>query len=89
MDPETDSLEAIHLINRGTPSARAQFGDVLLEIVELLHRGWDITVSPILREANVIVDFLVKLGGRSIVGLQVLEHPPLDLVQLLETDSFI
>ncbi|KAJ1418541.1 Ribonuclease H domain [Sesbania bispinosa] len=85
---DSDSLEAPHIINRGTPSVGTQFGDVILEIVELLHHSWDIKVFHVLREANVIADFLVKLE-ESVVGLLVLEHPPLESVELSVTDSFI
>ncbi|KAJ1402411.1 Ribonuclease H-like superfamily [Sesbania bispinosa] len=61
---ETHSLAVIHLLECRTSPARIPFLRILIDIKSYLDKDWDVQLCLILREANLVADFLAKNGSK-------------------------
>ena len=61
---ESDSLDAIRLIN-GEDEECHTFHAITKDIKDTLNRSWKVTLQQILREANFVADYLVKMEASS------------------------
>ncbi|KAJ1391517.1 Ribonuclease H superfamily [Sesbania bispinosa] len=66
---ETDSLEVIHLLNRDSSSLFGQTKHLMEQLKALLSRSWEISVSHVFREANMIANYLAHFNTRSSGGV--------------------
>ncbi|KAJ1415874.1 Ribonuclease H domain [Sesbania bispinosa] len=83
---ETDSLEAIHLVN--SPNNHNLYcGDVVRHIQQMLRKDWQIQCTHVMREANLIADYLAKLHNSGVDGVSVWHDPPLELDHDLALDK--
>ncbi|KAJ1388116.1 Ribonuclease H domain [Sesbania bispinosa] len=80
---ETDSLEVIHMLNHDPSSLFGQTKRLLEQLKYLLSRPWEIRVSHVFREANMIADYLAHFNSRSSEGVAVLDQPPSQILDLL------
>lgn len=83
---ETDSLEAIELIDKANMNLHS-YARVIMGIMRLLKFEWQVELRYTLREANQVADYLTKMGARSSHTCLVLDRPPTDVSQLLLADS--
>ncbi|KAJ1377718.1 Ribonuclease H domain [Sesbania bispinosa] len=61
---ETDSLEVIYMLNCDPSSLFGQTKRLLEQLKALLSRPWEISVSHVFREANMIADYLAHFNSR-------------------------
>ncbi|KAJ1414515.1 Ribonuclease H superfamily [Sesbania bispinosa] len=66
---ETDSLEVIHLLNRDPSSLFGQTKHLMEQLKALLSRSWEISVSHVFGEANMIANYLAHFNTRSSEGV--------------------
>ncbi|KAF7807491.1 Transposon TX1 uncharacterized [Senna tora] len=71
---ETDSLEAVHLINNCDCSTH-HYGAIIQNIRDLL-RSSGISIKHVLREANFCADAPAKIGAHGDAKLTIWEDPP-------------
>ena len=76
---ETDSMEVLHLIKEHVDLGHL-FHSVVPDIKQLLQKAWEISVSYILREANMCADWLAKASSAKNRNIVVWEIPPLGLM---------
>jgi len=77
---------AIQLIAIGVSNWHL-YATLIRNIQELLARAWTVQVCHTWREANVVADFLAKMGARSNVDWQDVISPPDELQPLLQADA--
>ena len=81
---ESDSLQAIKIVEASIDMHRHPCRRLLLEIQQLLARSWSVRFSHVYRSANRCADYLAKKGAISNSGLVFWEVPDSNLVKLLE-----
>ncbi|MED6185077.1 hypothetical protein PIB30_053535, partial [Stylosanthes scabra] len=82
---ETDSLEAVELINK----ARIEdvwFSPIVKDIVGHLRRPWEVLINHVNRLANSGADFLAKKGLKGSEDLEFINSPPSEMRDLLRDD---
>lgn len=83
---ESDSLEAVRLINEGMEELHL-YGSTIMNVRQMLSWNWDARVVHVLREANFCSDLLAKRGADGVTTLNVLDNPPVELSTFLLADA--
>jgi len=82
----TDSMHTIHLVQYADVSTH-HYGNEITIIRNYMAKDWTFQLRHTLRECNMCVHFLAKLGKRSTSDLLIMLNPPAELRLLLMTDS--
>lgn len=83
---ETDSLEAVHLIEEAN-SEHDAYGSLLADIRFLMQRNWSLNLIHSRREDSACADILSKLGAEQHELYCFLAYPPQQLQMALMADA--
>ncbi|KAK7290734.1 hypothetical protein RIF29_05365 [Crotalaria pallida] len=83
---ESDSSEAVRLINLSSVPSFHAYGTVLGDISCILKRNWTVQVLHVLREANSVADGMAKWGSSHTDMDVVWNHPPNFIALALQAD---
>eukprot|EP00258_Populus_trichocarpa_P027694 XP_024443713.1 uncharacterized protein LOC112324533 [Populus trichocarpa] len=88
VDLESDSKVVVGLINGDSVRVDRNY-NIIMQIIGMLGRDWEVTTYHVYREANCVADWLANYGlTRDLLdrGSDVLEEPPSGLYPLLYYD---
>lgn len=86
MECETDSLEAVSIIQNNNWTQFHVHAAIIMHILELLDRTWVVKLTHIYRNANSCADYLAKLGVKQVVDVKRWGDAPREMGSLLLAD---
>ncbi|KAJ1442818.1 Ribonuclease H-like superfamily [Sesbania bispinosa] len=86
---ETDSLEAVHLLTADITCYNSSISSVIMDIKAMMRRQWEVHLSHVLREANILADHLSKLSSRGDRSSRFWITPPLEVLDFTNSDSYL
>lgn len=86
---ESDSADAINLVNADGDHSFHMYGALLQDIAQLARRQWHLKFNHVMREANRCADFLAKAADQVRNRWNNWNEPPVQLDTLLLGDTLI
>ncbi|KAL6527506.1 ubiquitin-specific protease ubp15 [Orobanche gracilis] len=83
---ECDCMELVQIINDNLPTRLTTVAGVVKRIRSWLKRDWLVQVSFVVREVNMVADFLAKEGRTNSDGFKEWSSPPSAVLHLLDQD---
>ncbi|KAL5763547.1 hypothetical protein ACOSP7_019811 [Xanthoceras sorbifolium] len=83
---ESDSADTVKLLLKDSNINHPLF-NLISECRKLIKSGWNCEVKHILREGNMVADFLAGLGKHRELGTGFHPLPPPDIASLIELDA--
>ncbi|KAJ1396831.1 Ribonuclease H-like superfamily [Sesbania bispinosa] len=85
---ESDSLEAIQLLENHIGVVTRVVSCLKLEVSELLSRNWEVRLLHVPHDANMVANYLAKLWNRGSPGVSYWDTPLLELADCPVSDRF-
>ncbi|CAL0332549.1 unnamed protein product [Lupinus luteus] len=83
---ESECLEDVHIIYEENPFRIASILSLINKIRSWLALSWVVKVCFVNREANMVADFMAKLGSHSLHVMKIWDSIPTDCQPLLQLD---
>lgn len=85
VDVQTDCREVISTI-QGPNQRHGLHGELVRRIKELLQQDWQVQISHVFREGNMVADALAKLTLANTARKLWFSTPPLEVTSMVEND---